>query len=69
VPPDTNIVMIDLPTPSASQVVARAKAQGLRVSHWHDSRVRAVTHLDASPEVVAEAARRLIRSLDPVHAL
>ncbi|MEQ1693363.1 MAG: threonine aldolase family protein, partial [Gemmatimonas sp.] len=32
VPPDTNIVMIDLPTPSASQVVARAKAQGLRVS-------------------------------------
>lgn len=62
--PDTNIVMIDLPTPRAAEVVARARALGLRVSHWHDSRVRAVTHLDASPEMVAEAARRLAQALD-----
>ena len=64
VQPDTNIVMVDLPTPSAPALVARAKALGLRVSHWHDSRVRAVTHLDASPEVVAEAARRLVQALE-----
>ena len=63
VSPDTNIVMIDLPSPCASDVVARARSHGVLISHWHASRVRAVTHLDAPAEVVAEAARRLERAL------
>ncbi|MBL0171408.1 MAG: threonine aldolase family protein [Gemmatimonadaceae bacterium] len=63
VQPDTNIVMIDLPTPNATAVVARARAHGVLISHWHASRVRAVTHLDAPAEVVADAAQRLIRAL------
>ncbi len=63
VPPDTNIVMIDLPTPTAGDIVQKAKAAGLRLSHWDFARVRAVMHLDAPQEVVEEAARRLRRIL------
>ena len=66
VAPDTNIVMIDLPARNANEVVARAKHHGVLISLWHASRVRAVTHLDAPAELVAEAATRLTRALDPV---
>lgn len=56
IPPDTNIVMIDLPPGGrAAAVVARAAAAGVRVSEWHASRVRAVWHLDA-PGTEAERA-------------
>jgi threonine aldolase len=61
VPPDTNIVMIDLPAPRAADVVARAAERGVRITMWHPSRVRAVTHLDASARQVAEAASVLGR--------
>ncbi len=63
VPPDTNIVMIDLPTATATEAVARAKAVGVLISAWTATRLRLVTHLDAPAGVVAEAARRLARVL------
>lgn len=62
--PDTNIVMIDLPTPRAAAVVAKARELGVRISEWHPSRVRAVTHLDAPAGVVAEAAARIRQALE-----
>jgi len=63
VPPDTNIVMIDLPKPCGEQVVSAAAARGLRLSMWHASRVRAVTHLDAPMERVVQAGRVLAEVL------
>lgn len=58
VPPDTNIVMIDLPpTKAADETARRAAARGLLVSVWTASRIRVVTHLDATAEAVDEAAR------------
>jgi threonine aldolase len=60
VPPDTNIVMIDLPEGRTAPQVARTAAdRGLLVSVWTASRIRVVTHLDASETDVDEAARIL----------
>lgn len=59
VPPETNIVMIDLPRPVADEVVREADKAGVRLSAWTPSRIRAVTHLDAPMHLVAEAARRV----------
>jgi threonine aldolase len=58
VPPDTNIVMIDLP-PSmpADQTARQAASRGLLVSVWTATRIRVVTHLDATAEAIDEAAR------------
>jgi threonine aldolase len=57
VPPDTNIVMIDLPAGMTSTaVVAAAKADGVLISPWNASRVRAVAHLDADSAAVTRAA-------------
>jgi len=66
VPPDTNIVMIDLPAPLANEVVARAAELGLRITAWHDRRVRAVTHLDAPITAIAEFGPRLSQVLADV---
>ena len=64
VPPDTNIVMIDLPARiDATVVVAKAKERGVLVSAWHDKRVRAVCHLDASRADVEAAAAALVQAL------
>lgn len=64
IPPDTNIVMIDLPTPCAATVVERARDLGVLVSDWTSSRVRVVTHLDAPGSKIPEAAGRLVRALE-----
>lgn len=49
VPPDTNIVMIDLaPGDTAERVAAAARKAGVRVAEWSRTRVRMVTHLDVS---------------------
>jgi threonine aldolase len=57
VPPDTNIVMIDLPAGVTSDaLVAAARAEDVLISPWHASRVRAVAHLDADTAAVARAA-------------
>jgi threonine aldolase len=63
VPPDTNIVMIDLPLPVTDAVVARAAAEGVRVSAWNDTRVRCVTHLDVDDAGLAHAADVVARAL------
>jgi len=56
VPPDTNIVMIDLPPGMTSaDVSARARDGGVLVSPWSGTRVRAVTHLDADRAAVTRA--------------
>lgn len=62
--PDTNIVMIDLPTPATPAVVARAAELGVRISPWSASRVRAVCHLDAPMAVMETAAARLRQALE-----
>jgi threonine aldolase len=64
VPPDTNIVMVDLPARlDAGVVTARAKELGVLVSAWHAKRVRIVLHLDASAAQVEEAGRAMVRAL------
>jgi threonine aldolase len=58
VPPDTNIVMIDLPAGSdANRMVEDAAAQGVWISTWSRTRVRAVFHLDVDDRGTDEAAR------------
>jgi threonine aldolase len=60
VPPDTNIVMVDLPPRTTATDVARRAAEcGLLVSVWTASRIRVVTHLDVTANDIDEAARVL----------
>ena len=67
VPPDTNIVMIDLPTGRTSApVVAAAKAEGVRVSEWSETRIRMVTHLDVSADDALRAAEVVRDALERV---
>lgn len=64
VPPDTNIVMIDLRDGQhADSVVAAARAGGVALSGWNASRVRAVFHLDVTPEQAADAGRIVAAAL------
>jgi len=57
VPPDTNIVMIDLaPGRQSAPIVAAAKAEGVLVSEWSATRIRMVTHLDVSADNALRAA-------------
>jgi threonine aldolase len=63
VPPDTNIVMIDVPDDLTAEVVARHAAEhGVLVSVWSTRRVRVVTHLDVTAADV-EAAAAVIRGV------
>ena len=51
VPPDTNIVMVDLTARhSAADIVAEARTRGVLVAEWSPTRLRMVTHLDVSAE-------------------
>ena len=57
VPPDTNIVMVDLPRGmAAADVAALAKTGDVLISAWTPSRIRAVTHLDVDCDKVTRAA-------------
>lgn len=57
VPPETNIVMIDLPPDTDSMSFAKAAMErGVRVSVWTASRVRSVMHLDVTLAEVERAA-------------
>src|SRR4051812_39480340 len=63
--PDTNIIMVDLEAPFTAAGVARdAAARGLLVSVWTSTRIRVVTHLDASVAQVDEAASILREVLE-----
>ncbi len=65
VPPDTNIVMIDLaPGLSAHDVVRRVEEHGVKVGAWTPTRVRAVLHLDVSREQAEQAAEAVLNGLD-----
>lgn len=64
VAPDTNIVMIDLLAgQQADRVVARAQAAGVLITAWHDTRVRAVLHLDVDDAAVVRAGAVLAEAL------
>ena len=65
VPPDTNIVMIDLPAGGDAFAVAAAIATDhVLVSAWHATRIRAVMHLDVSDDDVVRAAQVVARHLE-----
>ncbi len=62
VPPETNIVMLDLARHTAEDAMARLAAAGVKVSRFGPRRVRAVTHLDVTrPDV--ERAADIIRNV------
>ncbi len=65
VPPQTNIVMIDLPagTPGSTEVAARAAAEGVLLTVWSPTRLRAVFHLDLTDDHVDAAARVVVKAL------
>jgi threonine aldolase len=64
VPPDTNIVMVDLPPGVRSlEVVARAKAGGVLVTPWSLTRIRGVLHLDIDDAACDRAADVLLEAL------
>lgn len=63
VPPDTNIVMIDLsPRHSSGEIARAAKEHGVLVSEWSATRLRMVTHLDVSADDARRAAE-VVRDL------
>ena len=64
VPPDTNILMVDLPGPVVPQVVARAADEGVLLSPWSATRLRAVTHLDVDAAGIARAGAVLREVLE-----
>lgn len=65
VPPDTNIVMIDLPPGLTSQdLVTDAAKRDVLITPWSRTRVRAVTHLDADERSVGRAARVIAELLE-----
>ena len=60
VPPDTNIVMVDLPGGvTSAPLIAKAAERGVLLNPWSPSRIRAVTHLDVSTDQVRTAAETL----------
>ena len=66
VPPDTNIVMVDLPPGKTVAPVLRAAAEeGVLIQEWVPTRIRMVTHLDVSADDVrcaGDVVRRLLES-------
>jgi threonine aldolase len=62
-PPASNIVMIDLRRGTADEAVARLAAAGVLVVPFGPTRLRAVTHLDVAPELVAQAGAIIARTL------
>jgi len=56
IPPETNIVMLDLTRVTAEDAMAKLAAAGVTVSRFGPRRVRAVTHLDVTAEQVTRAA-------------
>ncbi len=56
VPPDTNILMVDLPAGrSVPTLVEALRTQQVLVAEWSATRIRMVTHLDVSADDAASA--------------
>jgi threonine aldolase len=65
VPPETNIVMVDLaPGLVAADVVRQLAGGGVLVEEWTPSRIRCVMHLDVTREEVTHAAEEVRAALD-----
>ena len=65
VPPDTNIVMIDLaPGLDATDVARRVAREGVLVGVWSPSRIRVVLHLDVTEDEGRTAALAVLDALD-----
>ncbi len=65
VPPETNIVMVDLPEGRTNgPILAAARERGVLLSAWSTTRIRAVMHLDVSEAHVRRAADVLARALE-----
>ena len=65
VPPDTNIIMLDLPAfIDAFAVVAQAARRDVLLTPWSSSRIRAVTHLDVSDNAVRTAGEVVAEILE-----
>lgn len=57
VPPDTNIVMVDLVGgQSVPNIAAAARREGVLISEWSDTRIRLVTHIDVNSTDCRRAA-------------
>jgi threonine aldolase len=68
VPPDTNIIMVDLPARlDAVRVTQAAAARGVRFGAWTSARLRAVTHLDVTRADVERAAHVLREIISVPH--
>jgi threonine aldolase len=65
VPPETNIVMIDILRDDldAAAVLARLDRAGVRMSQFGARRIRAVTHLDVDDDGIARAGAALAAAL------
>ncbi len=59
VPPETNIIMVDLSRRGAAEVIERLKVAGVLANVVSPSRIRLVTHLDVDRDAVLRAARLL----------
>jgi len=73
VPPDTNIVMIDLARgQSPAMIAAAAREEDVLVSEWSATRLRLVTHLDVSADDCRQAGhvirQALERAVRPQHS-
>lgn len=65
VPPDTNIVMLDLPPGrDTAEVAAAARKEGVLLNTWTATRIRTVFHLDVSDADVTRAADVVCRILE-----
>jgi threonine aldolase len=65
VPPETNIVMLDLPASlNAFAVVAEAARREVLLTPWSATRIRAVTHLDAGESAVRLAGATVAEVLE-----
>ncbi len=65
VPPDTNIVMLDLPPQlDAGAIVEGATKAGVLLTHWLRSRIRAVFHLDVDRAAARAAGDTVARLLE-----
>ncbi len=70
VPPDTNIVMIDLPgSVTSAALVAAAKRDDVLITPWSPTRVRAVAHLDADTAAVTKAADVVRAAIERIAAV
>ena len=67
VSPDTNIVMVDLPQGmSSGPVIDAVRREGVLVTPWSTTRIRAVTHLDVDAAAVDRAAGVVRQAIEEI---